>query len=168
MNKYKIKKEELIELEQVEKIAEKEFFSYIEKEKLIPKPKNSLCKMKGVKDLSDEEQFVDEKKQGYIDKMYKILSRKLHPDKTNGETKEIYKEVIEHYKNKKMEQLFKIMEDYGYDDIMRNEEVYEILVLSCDKTIEEIKGKLHYKWYTGTEADKKQIISSMFVHFQQS
>ena len=81
-----------------------------------------------------------------------------HPDRTSS-----VKEISEHYKNKKMEQLFKIMEDYGYDDIMRNDEVYEILVLSCNKTIEEIKGKLHYKWYTGSDADKKQIITSMFV-----
>jgi hypothetical protein len=163
MDKYKIKKIELDEISHVEKIAEREFFGYIQKENLKPKPKESLCKMKGVKDLSEVEEIVDEKKQGYIDKMYKILSRKLHPDKTNGETQTVYKEITEHYKNKKMEELFKIMEEYGYDDIMRDEEVYEILVLSCDKTIEEIKGKIHYKWYIGTDADRKQIISSMFI-----
>ena len=164
MEKYKIKKKELNDVEETDKIAEKEFYEYIEKEQLIPKPKERLCKM-GCKETCDleKEEVVDEKKQYLIDKMYRILSKKLHPDKTNGESLEVYREIVQAHKNRKMEKLFSIMEDYGYDDVMKDEDVYEILALSCDKTIEEIKSRIHFEWYTGTDAEKKHIIDIMFV-----
>ena len=163
MEKYKIKKHELEQVNETDKIAESEFYSYIEKEQLIPKPKEKLCKMGCKRTCELQEDVVDENKEYYINKMYRILSKKLHPDKTDGESVEVYREITEAHKEHKMEKLFSIMEEYEYDDLMKDEDIYEILVLSCDKTIEEIKSRIHYKWYTSSEADRNHLINIMFV-----
>ena len=140
-----------------------EFTEYITKNNLKFKEQQKVH-AKEIEEVIDVDPMVE--------KMYKKLALKLHPDKNKEDTTEKFQKLSKLYRERDSDGIYEMIHEEKMEHILndiiedtndnKEEATYDILIRSCDKYIKQETEKLHWKWYHSPPEEKEKLIKFFF------
>ena len=114
--------------------------------------------------------MIDKKKlKPTVDKIYKKLAQKLHPDKATG-TEEAFRELQESIEKKDMDRVFELAEEYNVDisPVVDTEEFYVQNISDLEEKLEQQNTTLAMLWYNAKESTKEQLEQKIISRYSET
>ena len=104
-----------------------------------------------------------------VDKIYKKLAQKLHPDKLTG-TEEAFRELQDSIENKDMDRVFELAEEYEVDisPMLESEEFYAQNISDLEEKLKQQNTTLAMLWHNAEDSTKDRLEQKIISHYGES
>tara|TARA_R100000008_G_scaffold82924_1_gene67710 strand:- start:88 stop:600 length:513 start_codon:yes stop_codon:yes gene_type:complete len=101
-----------------------------------------------------------------VDKIYKKLAQKLHPDKKTG-TEEAFQDLQTSIENKNMDRVIELAEEYDVDisPVIDTEEFYTQNISDLEEKIKNQNSTLAMLWHNSDKSNRGQLEQKIISHY---
>jgi|TARA_R110000824_G_scaffold111026_1_gene259238 hypothetical protein len=101
-----------------------------------------------------------------VDKIYKKLAQKLHPDKKTG-TEEAFRELQDSIEKKDMGRVIELAEEYGVDisPVVDTEEFYIQNITDIEEKLKHQNTTLAMMWHNTEESNRERLEQKIISHY---
>tara|TARA_R110000824_G_scaffold255577_1_gene444520 strand:+ start:6903 stop:7433 length:531 start_codon:yes stop_codon:yes gene_type:complete len=104
-----------------------------------------------------------------VDKIYKKLAQKLHPDKKTG-TEEAFRELQDSIEKKDMTRVMELAEEHGVDisPVVDTEEFYTQNITDLEEKLKHQNTTLAMLWHNAKESAREQLEQKIISHYSEA
>jgi deoxyhypusine synthase len=127
---------------------------------------NLKAEEKELKTTNRASMITKKKLKPTVDKIYKKLAQKLHPDKRTG-TEEAFRELQDSIEKKDMDRVIELAEEYEVDIslVVDTEEFYTQNISDLEEKLKHQNTTLAMLWHNAEESTRERLEQKIISHY---